>query len=98
MLNQIDGIERPRDRATFSSVEIQRLTKAARPALAAHFLALSTDDRRLRFGASLSAERIEAYVAEIDFGRDAVFGVFDDRLALIGVAHVAFLGDAAELG
>jgi GNAT superfamily N-acetyltransferase len=98
MLNQVDSVYRPTDRSTFSTIEVQRLTDGARTALTAHFLALSADDRRLRFGASISAERIAAYVAEIDFGRDAVFGVFDDELALVGVAHVAFLDDAAELG
>jgi RimJ/RimL family protein N-acetyltransferase len=86
------------NRASYSTIEAQRLTETARTALAVHFLALSADDRRLRFGASISAERIEAYVASIDFGHDAVFGVFDDELALVGVAHVAFLDDAAELG
>src|SRR5436309_4528100 len=82
----------------FSTAEVQRLTEGGRAALATHFLALSPDDRRLRFGASLSAERLAAYVAEIDLGRDAVFGVFDDALELIGVAHVAFADDVAELG
>jgi GNAT superfamily N-acetyltransferase len=98
VLEQIDSIDRPADQPPFSTVEVQRLTEGARPALAAHFLALPADDRRLRFGASLSAERIAAYAAEIDLGRDAVFGVFDDALALIGVAHVAFTDDVAELG
>ena len=64
----------------FSAVEVQRLTEGARPALAAHFLAMPPDDRRLRFGASLSAERIEGYVEEIDLGRDAVFGYSTTRL------------------
>jgi len=81
-----------------STGEVQRLTEGARPALLPHFLALSAEDRRLRFGASLAAERIAAYVAEIDLGRDALFGVFDDALALVGVAHVAFADDVAELG
>jgi GNAT superfamily N-acetyltransferase len=74
------------------------LTEGTRTALATHFLTLSADDRRLRFGASISMERIEAYVAGIDFAHDAVFGVFDDALALVGAAHVAFLDAAAELG
>ena len=98
MLNQTRGIDPPKYLATFSTIEVQRLSEISRPALMAHFLALSTEDRRLRFGASLSAERIEAYIAEIDFGCDAAFGVFDDELALVGVAHLAFLDDTAELG
>ncbi|HVN33871.1 MAG TPA: GNAT family N-acetyltransferase [Casimicrobiaceae bacterium] len=96
MLNQTDSVNST-DRS-YSTTEVQRLTEGTRTALAAHFLTLSAEDRRLRFGASTSAERIEAYVAGIDFGHDAVFGVFDDELALVGVAHVAFMDDAAELG
>ena len=98
MTNQIDSIEPSAIFPGFSTTEVQRLTEGVRSALADHFLALTGDDRRLRFGAPISAERIGAYVAGIDFGRDAVFGVFDDELALVGVAHVAFLADSAELG
>lgn len=80
------------------TVTVQRLNEGVRAALAAHFLALTTEDRRLRFGSSLSPEGIAAYVDGIDFDHDAVFGVHDDRLALVGVAHVAFGDDLAELG
>lgn len=77
---------------------IQRLDVRSRASLVAHFVALPAVDRRLRFGASLAPERIAAYVDEIDFDRDAVFAAHDDRLALAGVAHVAFTGEQAELG
>ena len=80
------------------TVAVQRLDERTRDALVAHFLALPAEDRRLRFGTSLSPEGIAAYVGTIDFDRDAVFGVHDDRLALIGVAHLAFGDDLAELG
>jgi GNAT superfamily N-acetyltransferase len=81
-----------------TSVAVQRLSEGARPALAGHFLALSAEDRRLRFGSSLAPEAIGGYVDKVDFERDAVFGVHDDRLALVGVAHLAFGEDLAELG
>lgn len=81
-----------------TNVAVQRLNANARAALATHLLALSPEDRRLRFGSSLAPEAIAAYVARIDFDRDAVFAVHDDRLALVGVAHVAFGEDNAELG
>ena len=77
---------------------VQRLGDSARAALLAHFLALPAEDRRLRFGASLSALSIAAYVEGIDFDRSAIFAVHDDRLHLVGVAHVAFGNDMAELG
>jgi GNAT superfamily N-acetyltransferase len=76
----------------------QRLNDNARATLLAHFLGLGSEDRRLRFGTSLADAAIAGYVERIDFDRDAVFGVHDEDLALIGVAHVAFLDDAAELG
>jgi GNAT superfamily N-acetyltransferase len=80
------------------SIPVQRRNDGARAALAAHFHALPAEDRRLRFGSSLSTEGIIAYCDGIDFRRDAVFGVHDDRLALVGVAHAAFGEDFAELG
>lgn len=66
--------------------------------LVAHFLSLPPRDRCLRFGTGLAPRVIASYVERIDFRRDAVFGVQDDSLALVGVAHVAFDGQSAELG
>lgn len=79
-------------------VAIQRLNEGVRATLMAHFLALPLKDRCLRFGASLAPRVIAAYVDRIDFDHDAVFGVHDERLALVGVAHVAFVDDLAEVG
>jgi len=80
------------------TVAVQRLNHSARAALLAHFLALPPEDRRLRFGSSLSSDGVAAYVDKIDLNRDGVFAVHDDPLALAGVAHVAFGDDHAELG
>lgn len=77
---------------------VQRLNEGIRIALAAHFVALPVNDRRLRFGSTLGPTGVDAYVDGIDFERDAVFGVHDDSLVLIGVAHLAFEDDRAELG
>jgi GNAT superfamily N-acetyltransferase len=74
------------------------LSAADRGALAAHLLALSNDDRRLRFGVTASDATIRDYAAHIDFDRDAVFGFFADDLSLGGVAHVAIADGIAELG
>ena len=81
-----------------STIPVQRLDERARGALLAHFLALTPEDRRLRFGSSLSADGIAVYVDGIDFDRDAVFAVHDDSLVLVGVAHLALGDDHAELG
>ena len=77
---------------------IRELTRAERPALLEHFLALETEDRRLRFGVPPGDSALRQYVEGIDFDRDAVFGVADDELRLRGVAHVARNGAHAELG
>lgn len=76
----------------------RELGRLERPRLASHFLALGAEDRRLRFGLPLSDDSIADYVARIDFGRDALFGVFDDELQLAGAAHLARAEDHAELG
>src|SRR5437762_12883425 len=77
---------------------VTELSRAHRAALLRHFLALEAHDRRLRFGAPISATTLRAYVARIDFERDAVFGIFDAELELVGVAHVARASEHAELG
>jgi GNAT superfamily N-acetyltransferase len=74
------------------------LNAANRGALTAHLLALSHEDRRLRFGGAASDASIGEYVARIDFDRDAVFGFFADDLSLGGAAHVALADGVAELG
>jgi len=80
------------------NIAVQRLNDGARAALEGHFLALPPEDRRLRFGSSLSPEGIADYVHRIDFDRDALFAVHDDRLALVGVVHLGFGEGTAELG
>ena len=74
------------------------LNAADRAALAAHLLALSSEDRRLRFGVASSDAVLHNYVARIDFDRDAVFGFFADDLSLGGMAHVVIADGVAELG
>lgn len=65
-----------------------------------HLLALGNNDRHLRFGHVASDEQIRHYVELLDFSRDEVFGVFDDQLVLVAMAHLAFDGDGsmAEFG
>jgi len=75
--------------------ELPRLERAK---FATHLRALDSEDRRLRFGLALPDAAIDEYAARIDFGRDVVFGVFDDALHLIGAAHLARADAHAELG
>ena len=81
-----------------TDILVRELSRLERPALEPHFLALEGEDRRLRFGAPLNDDAVRAYVARIDFERDAAFGVYDDALHLIGAAHVARGDGHAELG
>ena len=75
-----------------------RFFAAARPKVLLHYLSLPSVDRHLRFGGVLSDASIERYVERIDFQNDAVFGVYDNELRIIGVAHIPIHGDVAELG
>jgi GNAT superfamily N-acetyltransferase len=80
------------------AVPVKELTRTDRAALGTHFLSLDAEDRRLRFAIPLSDTAIWSYIARIDFERDAVFGVYDDELRLLGAAHVARGEGQAELG
>ena len=75
-----------------------RLRAADRAALEKHFHALGSDDRRLRFGASISDAGLRQYVARIDFERDGLFAVRDETPRLLAVAHVAVGGGEPEMG
>jgi RimJ/RimL family protein N-acetyltransferase len=75
-----------------------RLDESHRRALRNHFLALAGEDRRLRFGFIASDAVIERYVDDINFSRDAVFGVNVDSRSFEGVAHLALDKPHAELG
>lgn len=63
-----------------------------------HLLDLDETDRRSRFGIAVSDDFVRAYTDAVDFRSDAVFGVFDAELALLGVAHLAIDEGDAEIG
>jgi GNAT superfamily N-acetyltransferase len=75
-----------------------RLRTHDRAALEAHFLALDSEDRRLRFGSPIGDEGVHAYVKRIDFADDGVYAIQDDSLRVVAAIHVARSGAAAELG
>lgn len=77
---------------------IRQLVDSDRWRLRPHFKALGTDDRHLRFGATLNDAAVDRYVDLIDFDTDAVLGIADAGANLIAVAHVAPVGEGAELG
>ncbi len=70
---------------------IRSLASRHRPKITSHLLALSESDRYLRFGYPASNEQIHRYVDALDFDRDELFGIFNRRLELIAMAHLAYL-------
>ena len=72
-------------------VPIRSLGDRNRPRIAAHLLALDAHDRYLRFGYAASDEQVQRYVDQLDFERDDIFGIFNRRLELLAMAHVAFI-------
>jgi GNAT superfamily N-acetyltransferase len=73
-------------------VPIRSLAPRHRPRVEAHLLRLSERDRYLRFGYPASDEQIAKYVQSLDFERDELFGIFNRRLELIAMAHLAYAG------
>lgn len=80
------------------TIPVLPLSETNREALRRHFLALDKEDLRLRFEHAISELTLMQYVDSLDFEHDAVFGVFDDRLELAGVAHLGLRGEIAEFG
>lgn len=80
----------PAARTAFRWVPIRSLAARHRERMKLHLWSLSPDDRHLRFGHAASDEQIAKYVDGIDFVRDELFGIFNRRLELIALAHLAY--------
>ena len=76
--------------ATTVIVPIRSLGPSHRGRIAAHLQALDADDRYLRFGYQATDEHIERYVEGLNFDRDDIFGIYNRKLELIAMAHLAF--------
>jgi RimJ/RimL family protein N-acetyltransferase len=72
-------------------VPIRSLGAGHRRRIGAHLLALEPHDRYLRFGYAANDEQIRRYVDHLDFDRDDIFGIFNRKLELIAMAHLAFI-------
>jgi len=72
---------------------IRRLGERHRGRIARHLQALDERDRYLRFGYLANDAQIQAYVDTLDFERDAVFGIYNRRLELVAMAHLAYSVD-----
>lgn len=71
-------------------IPIRSLAPGHRDRIADHLLALPERDRYLRFGYAAGDAQIQRYVDSLDFDRDEVFGVFNRKLVLIALAHLAY--------
>lgn len=75
-------------------VPIRSLGPGHRERIATHLLALDERDRYLRFGYAATDEQIRRYVDHLDFDRDEIFGIYNRKLDLIAMAHLAFIEEA----
>jgi RimJ/RimL family protein N-acetyltransferase len=78
-------------------VPIRSIGPSHRARIEKHLLALDEHDRYLRFGYAANDEQIRRYVHGLNFDRDEIFGIYNRRLELIAMAHLAFSDDPATL-
>lgn len=74
-------------------VPIRSLGENHRTRIGEHLLALDAQDRYYRFGFSARDEQIVRYVDGLDFEKDEIFGIYNRRISLIAMAHLAFSND-----
>lgn len=79
-------------------VPIRTLSARHRPLILAHLLLLGPNDRYLRFGATTSDDQIKRYVDGLDFDFDEIFGIYNRRLHLIAMAHLAYTPAPRQTG
>ena len=83
----------PHHRLVQALVPIRSLGPRHAPRIQAHLQSLSPGDRYLRFGYAANDEQIASYVQGLDFERDEIFGIYNRRLELLAMAHLAFSVD-----
>lgn len=70
-------------------VIIRRLSAWHRERIVNHLVTLDGHDRYLRFGYAANDTQIRSYADTLDFDRDVVFGIYNWRLKLVAMAHLA---------
>ena len=80
------------DRRAPSLIPIRTLSERHRDRILKHLLKLDAADRYLRFGYSASDDQARRYVDQLNFERDEIFGIYNRRLELIAMAHLAYAG------
>jgi GNAT superfamily N-acetyltransferase len=82
----------------WSWVPIRSLGPRHRDRILAHLVALNETDRYMRFGYPATDAQMSKYVDMLDFDNDEVFGIFNRRLDLIAMAHLANAPAPSEPG
>ncbi len=85
---------RPAHRKSSLVVPIRSLGANHRNRITRHLLELDPRDRYLRFGFSANDDQIKRYADSLNFERDEIFGIYNRRLELIAMAHLAFSADS----
>lgn len=76
-------------KSSWAWVPIRSLGPRHRERISAHLVALDDHARYLRFGYAATDAQIGRYVDTLDFQSDEVFGIFNRRVELIAMAHLA---------
>jgi len=92
----LDGLSLPPSSEVSRWIPVRSLAAHHRPEILAHLLALADADRFLRFGHLASDAQIARYADHIDFEHDEVFGIFNRRLEMIAMAHLASLSKTSD--
>ena len=77
-------------RSVPTMVPIRELSERHRGRIRPHLLKLDEGDRYLRFGYAANDEQVVRYADNLNFERDDIFGIFNRRLELIAMAHLAY--------
>ena len=72
------------------TVPIRSLGANHRERIATHLIRLEPRDRYLRFGYAANDEQIRRYTNSLNFERDEIFGIYNRKLELIAMAHLAY--------
>ncbi len=88
LLRVLSPEESAKPRAPWVAV-IRRLGPRHRGRITQHLQGLSERDRYLRFGYLANDAQIQAYADSLDFEGDAIFGIYNRRLELVAMAHLA---------
>ena len=75
------------------AVPIRAIGPSHRERITEHLLALDERDRYLRFGYAANDTQIRRYADGLNFDRDDIFGIYNRKLELLAMAHLAYSAD-----